>query len=174
MLPFFQNIVGFLNEEEIPYMLTGSVAMSIYIVPRATKDLDFVVALQTGDIDKIVQRFQHQYYCDKESMADALRRQLLFNIIDPSTGFKADFIPLKATSFEQTKFNRRRETDFLGSVVYVISPEDLILSKLVWIQQLQSTQQMIDIENLLEIESLDRDYISYWIKEINLATFDLI
>lgn len=174
MLPFFQNIVSFLNEENIPYMLTGSVAMSIYIVPRATKDMDFVVALQEEDVDKIFQRFQHQYYCDRDGMADALRRKMLFNIIDSSTGFKADFIPLKEISFEQTKFNRRRETDFLGSIIYIITPEDLIISKLVWIQQLQSAQQIVDIQNLLTIESLDTAYILHWIKELNLTTFDLV
>lgn len=139
-------------------MLTGSVAMSIYIVPRATKDMDFVVALETEDIDKIAAHFTKEYYCDRDAMADALRRKSLFNIIDASTGFKADFIPLNQTIFEQTKFNRRKETDFLGSPVYVISPEDLLLSKLVWIQQLQSAQQMVDIQNLLTIETLDREY----------------
>lgn len=112
MLPFFQNIVGFLNKEEIPYMLTGSVAMSIYIVPRATKDMDFVVALEKEDIDKIAARFGNEYYCDRDSMADALRRKMLFNIIDTSTGFKADFIPLNETSYEQTKFSRRRTLSY--------------------------------------------------------------
>jgi hypothetical protein len=174
MLPFFQNIVGFLNTEEIPYMLTGSVAMSIYIVPRATKDIDFVVALKTEDIDKIAARFSNEYYCDRDAMADALHRKMLFNIIDTSTGFKADFIPLNQTAYEQTKFSRRRETDFLGNPVYVISPEDLIVSKLVWIQQLQSAQQIVDIQNLLTIESLDRAYIFHWVNELRLSTFDLL
>lgn len=174
MLSFFQNIVGFLNENAIPYMLTGSVAMSIYIVPRATKDIDFVVALQPEDIDKIAIRFSAGYYCNKEAMADALRHKMLFNIIDASTGFKADFIPLNSTAYEQIKFGRRRETDFIGNQVYVISPEDLIVSKLVWIQELQSAQQMIDIQNLLALENLDRDYIVNWTKQLHLTTFDLL
>jgi hypothetical protein len=174
MLPFFQNIVGFLNKEEIPYMLTGSVAMSIYIVPRATKDMDFVAALKKEDIDKIAARFGKEYYCDRDAMADALRRKMLFNIIDTSTGFKADFIPLNQTAYEQTKFSRRRETDFLGSSIYVISPEDLIVSKLVWIQQLQSAQQIVDIENLLAIENLDQAYISHWVNALHLTTFGLL
>jgi len=33
MLRFFEIIIRFLNEKNIPYMLSGSVAMSIYIVP---------------------------------------------------------------------------------------------------------------------------------------------
>lgn len=35
-------------------MLSGSVAMSIYILPRATRDFDFIVHLQAKDIDALV------------------------------------------------------------------------------------------------------------------------
>ena len=46
MIAFFQKITDVLNESNIPYMLSGSVAMSIYIVPRATRDFDFVIHLE--------------------------------------------------------------------------------------------------------------------------------
>ncbi len=81
---------------------------------------------------------------------------------------------LNETEFEQNKFSRRRETAFMESRVYIISPEDLLLSKLVWIQQLQSAQQMEDIKTLFEIESLDKDYIQFWIDKLLLTTFDLL
>lgn len=57
--------------------------------------------------------------------------------------------------------------------VYVVSPEDLVLAKINWIQEYQSAQQITDITNLLEITNLDCDYILRWIKELDLATFDL-
>lgn len=173
MYTFFQNVVEFLNREEIPYMLTGSVAMSVYIVPRATKDMDFIVELKPEDIEKIALHFAEGYYCDRDAMLNGLHRKILFNIIDHATGFKADFIPLKQTAFEQNKFSRRRETEFLNEPIFVISPEDLILSKLIWIQEFQSAVQMEDIKNLYEIETLDREYILHWIKTLNLATFNL-
>jgi len=36
MIKFFNTIIDALKECSIPYMLYGSVAMSLYIVPRAT------------------------------------------------------------------------------------------------------------------------------------------
>ncbi|GAA4741325.1 hypothetical protein [Flavisolibacter ginsenosidimutans] len=75
MFEFFQNIIRFLNDNEIPYMLSGSVAMSIYIVPRATRDIDIVVAIRPGDVDTIIQQLGKEYYCDKEAIVDAVQRQ---------------------------------------------------------------------------------------------------
>ncbi len=44
MLVFFHKIIDVLDETNIPYMLSGSVAMSTYILPRATRGFDFVVS----------------------------------------------------------------------------------------------------------------------------------
>ena len=58
--------------------------------------------------------------------------------------------------------------------IYVVSPEDLLISKLIWIQDLQSPIQMEDIRNIAEKEDLDTEYIKSWVKRLNLNTFDLL
>ncbi len=65
MLEFFKNVIAFLNNQGIPYMLSGSVASSVYIVPRATRDIDIKVELSPDDVDKFVGHFRTQYYCDR-------------------------------------------------------------------------------------------------------------
>jgi hypothetical protein len=57
---------------------------------------------------------------------------------------------------------------------YVVSPEDLLISKLIWIQEWQSAVQMEDIKNLAAIPNLQFEYITNWIKKLNLNTFNLI
>ena len=173
MVSFFEEIVDFLNHEQIPYMLTGSMAMSIYALNRSTKDFDFLVELQQTDVEKMSSRFKDNYYCDKDSIKDAMRRGSLFNIIDHQTGFKADFITLRQDEFEQLKFSRRQQVDMFGRTVFVITVEDLILSKLIWIQQLQSAVQMFDIQTLAQYTVIDWSYIMHWAHKLNLNTFDL-
>ncbi len=155
-------------------MLSGSIAMGLYIVPRATKDIDFVVQLQPQDIDGIVNYFSGAYYCSKDAVTDAVNRQSLFNIIDHRSGYKADFVILKNDEYRLTEFERKREMNFYGTVVNVVSPEDLLLSKLIWIQGLQSTVQMEDIKNLASLAGLEQDYINFWITKLNLNTFGLL
>ena len=64
MLAFFQKVTDVLNENNIPYMLSGSVAMSLYIIPRATRDFDFIIHLEPKDIDQFIANFREGYYCD--------------------------------------------------------------------------------------------------------------
>jgi hypothetical protein len=65
MVEFFEKIIGVLNEQEIPYMLSGSVAMSLYVIPRATADFDFIVNLKPQDVNRFVEQFQNGYYAIK-------------------------------------------------------------------------------------------------------------
>ena len=173
LLRFLQIITKFFSDQQIPYMLSGSMAMSIYTLPRATRDFDFVVHLQKKDMDTLVEFFKHGYYCDVDAVNDAIKRHSMFNIIDYASGYKADFIILKNEPFRQTEFSRKRSITFFGIPVYIVSPEDLLLSKLIWIQQMQSNLQLEDIKNLSEIETLDWGYINNWIKELKLNTFKL-
>jgi hypothetical protein len=154
-------------------MLSGSVALSIYTLPRATRDFDFVVHLQQKDIDDLLARFREGYYCDRDAVKEAIMHHSMFNIIDHASGFKADFIILKNEPFRKTEFERRLEIEFEGMPVNVVSAEDLLLSKLIWIQELQSAVQMEDIKNLSTKKDLDWTYIDSWIKSLNLNTFDL-
>jgi hypothetical protein len=154
-------------------MLSGSVALSIYTLPRATRDFDFVVHLQQKDIDDLLARFREGYYCDRDAVKEAIIHHSMFNIIDHTSGFKADFIILKNEPFRKTEFERRLEIEFEGMSVNVVSAEDLLLSKLIWIQELQSAVQMEDIKNLSTKKDLNWTYIDSWIKSLNLNTFDL-
>lgn len=174
MVSFFEKIIAVLQALNIPYMLSGSVAMSLYVVPRATRDFDFIVHIEPKDVDLFIENFGDGYYCDKEAVQDAIRRQSMFNIIDHASGFKADFVVLKNDPFRQMEFSRRIQIDFYGQVVYVVSSEDLLISKLIWIQTLQSALQMEDIRNLKEVENMDWDYIKTWIDKLKLNTFNLI
>lgn len=155
-------------------MLSGSVAMSTYTLPRFTRDFDFIVHLKPEDASLLSAYFKEGYYCDEDSIIDAIKKGGMFNIIDHNSSYKADFILLKNEPFRQTEFARRKHIDFLDMKIYIVSPEDLLLSKLIWIQQLQSSQQMEDIKLISEINNLDREYIRNWIRTLKLNTFDLI
>jgi len=173
MLSFFNKIVDVLNENNIPYMLSGSIAMGVYIVPRATRDFDFIIHLQPKDIDAFVSNFKDGYYCNINSIKDAVKHQSIFNIIDHASGYKADFVILKNDVFRQTEFTRRVEMEYFGKSVYLVTVEDLLISKLIWIQVLQSAVQIEDLKNLSELNTLDWDYINKWVKTLKLATFNL-
>jgi hypothetical protein len=164
MFDFLRILIHFFDKNNIPYMLSGSVAMSTYTVPRFTRDFDFIVYLNTEDALLLSEHFKEGYYCDEDSIREAIKHKGLFNIIDHKSNYKADFVILKEEPFRQEEFSRRRQIDFLNMKIYLVSPEDLLLSKIIWIQELQSSLQAEDIKILSKNSNLDWDYIHYWIR----------
>jgi hypothetical protein len=174
MFDFLRKLVQVFDQYNIPYMLSGSVAMSTYTLPRFTRDFDFGVHLKPQDALLLANFFKEGYYCDEDSIKDAIKTKGLFNIIDHKSNYKADFVILKDEPFRQEEFSRKKQIDFLDMKVYFVSPEDLILAKLIWIQELQSPLQKEDIRLLSRLKGLDWSYIGNWIIKLNLRTFDLI
>jgi hypothetical protein len=51
--------------------------------------------------------------------------------------------------------------------------EDLILAKIAWIQTLYSDRQIADIEKLLLNPQIDKEYLHYWLKALQLNTYQI-
>ncbi len=173
MIDFFQKIVEVLNKLCIPYMLSGSVAMSLYVLPGATRDFNFIVLLKPDFILQFVENLSEGFYCDREEIEDAVKNFGLFNIIDHASGFKADFVILKNTAFKQMEFDRKVRVNYFDTNTHVVTAEDLLISKLICIQEYQSAIQIEDIKTLKSIDTLDREYINHWVESLHLNTFAL-
>lgn len=174
MLQLLEKMVYILDTLKIPYMLSGSVAMNFYADPRTTQDIDIVVEMQDYDVPSFVKMLDDKFYYFQEGIYTEIRRKGMFNIIDFESGFKVDFIIRQKNLYEQIKFQNSRKVKYSTIDLQIISPEDLIISKLQWIQVLESEKQKNDIVNLLDNEQLDLEYIKYWCNALNLKTYKLL
>ena len=174
MIQFLKKLIDYFEKERIAYMLSGSVAMSIYSLPRFTRDFDFIVHLQLKDVKGLVDYFKEGYYCDEDAIKEAIMNKGMFNIIDFASNYKADFIILKNEPYRLAEFERREQVNFLDMQINLVTPEDLIISKIAWIQKVQSDIQKEDIKILLTIKNIDIQYIRKWIATLNLNTFGLL
>jgi hypothetical protein len=173
ILNLLQRVCRSLDESNIPYMISGSIALNIYSIPRMTRDIDIVVELTENRIDEFTNLFPNSYF-NKEVIKDEIKRKGMFNIIDHRTGFKIDFIIRKETEYFNVAFQRRQRIKELDTELWVIRLEDLVIAKLIWIQQYQSEKQMFDIENLLLNPDKDINYIKKWCNNLKLKTFNLL
>ena len=151
----------------IDYMVTGSFAMSFYVPARTTMDIDIVLEAKGADATRIERRFAGDYYVSAASVARAYERSSMFNIISNSTLIKVDCIVKKQDQFEVEKFERRRRAKIGQNEFWVISKEDLILSKLKWASGSHSERQFEDIQRLLE-SGVDDEFLSEMIGKIGL------
>jgi len=164
----FLRIIPILDKLGIKYFVTGGFAVSVWGRPRATFDVDIVVKIidvQVSSLADALRKISEAGYIDEGAAKEAIRRKEEFNFIDPETGIKVDFWVTKDDKIAQSEFNRRVRRKIEGQNVYFISPEDLILSKLIWYEKSQSTRQLEDIESILKVQKrLDWKYLKKWSK----------
>jgi predicted nucleotidyltransferase len=164
----FREVINRLNCNNVPYMVSGSVAMNYYTVPRMTRDIDIVIEI--NDIESFYNTFKNEYYIDKITVGNAVRDRSMFNIIHLKEAIKIDFIIKKDTEYRKIEFERRKQVDIDGSKVSIVSIEDLIISKLLWSRQSRSDFQINDIKNLLK-EKIDLKYLEEWVGKLGIEGF---
>lgn len=153
----------------IAYMVTGSIAMNYYAVPRMTRDIDVVVELSPGDTDRIYNTFRDDFYIDREAARQAIVTKGTFNIIHKTFVIKVDFIVRKDSEYRLAEFPRRRQVSVEGFDLFLTAPEDLIISKLDWARDTRSEVQLTDVRNLLaHVQDLDRSYLERWVNRLDL------
>ncbi len=168
-LEFAKLIAARLRSAGIDYMLTGSVAMALYATPRMTRDIDIVIECSPDDVDTIVRLFESDCYIDREAVSVATKNRGMFNAIHTEWIIKADFIVRKDHPYRHVEFERRREIDVEGTRVWVVTPEDLILSKLAWAEQSGSEWQRRDAKEIIDsADELDWGYLDRWAQQLGV------
>lgn len=152
------KIAKVLDELRIPYAVTGGYAASVWGRLRSTLDIDIVIEVAEPQIDKLKEVLQKKF---KLGYVDADRRS--FNFIDGQSGLKVDF-------FVKEKLWQRRPVVINKYNVYFISPEDLILSKLLWQKETGSEQQLRDVEGIIKAggDKLDYNYLKKEAKKLKV------
>lgn len=153
----------------IAYMLTGSLAMAYYARPRMTRDIDLVIELPADAVGVIAKALGPDYHLDEEALRDAVRDGRPCNAIHFPAMVKIDLIPRKAGDYRRTEFERRRRVNYAGINLWIVSREDLILSKLDWARDTRSEMQLRDVRQLLEGPA-DRDYLVQWAARLGVNT----
>ena len=82
---------------------------------------------------------------------------------------KVDFIVRKESEYRRLEFSQRQSVVVAGIKISVVSPEDLVISKLSWAKDSHSEMQLNDVSNILkDVEKIDRKYLEKWVRELGL------
>lgn len=154
----------------IAYMVSGSVGSSFHGHPRATNDTDIVIDPTREQLLSFVELLGPDYYVSQEAAMQALTQRTMFNVIDINSGTKMDLIIRKDRPFSKEEFKRRVRTNLAGTDLYILSPEDSILSKLEWSQGRKSDTQFKDALGVMMVQKnkLDFEYLKKWAAELGV------
>jgi hypothetical protein len=168
-------IVEALEELGIPYHIGGSVASSLYGLPRLTIDADLVADIRMKHVRPLVEQLETDYYIDEDMIRDAIRRQSSFNVIHQDTILKVDIFIPKSRLFDQEELRKiRQEVLSEGTRPFnIASPEGTILNKLEWYRMggEVSDRQWNDILGVLKVQgtNLDMAYLRHWAADLKVT-----
>lgn len=157
------KIAAILEKLGIDYCITGGFAVSLWGRPRSTFDIDLVVRLRIEDIAPLarhLRRLSRAGYLEESTAKEAAVKGGEFNFIHAESGIKVDFwVIKKGDAVGMAELKRKVSKALNGKKIFFISAEDLILSKLRWYKESESTRHLEDIGSILRISKVDLNYI---------------
>lgn len=164
-----------LEELNVPYILVGSFASSMYGLYRATADIDILAAIEAEHVRPLHDRLKDAFYVDELAIRKAISQKSSFNAIHYESVFKVDvFIP--RDDFATTQLERRQQRKLSpdhDTSVYVATAEDTILAKLRWYRAANesSRNQWNDVLGVLAVarQDLDVSYLQAWAERLGVS-----
>lgn len=156
-LDLVEIFIARLNKLKARYMLTGSVAATLYGEPRLTHDIDIVIELGTADLKQLPHIFpSEQFYVPPEEVLQIESRRDArghCNIIHFESGLKADLYFMGRDPLHLWAIELRRSFKISDEEVWVAPPEYVILRKLLFYKEGRSEKHLRDIRLILEHSS---------------------
>ena len=176
---FLKLLLEALEAAGVDYLIGGAVAEWASGEPRATQDLDVVIDLPIKAVRKFSKELEKRHMLvPAEIMLDAMienRADIPINAIHMYTGFKADlYLVREGDELRQSAFQRRTRIDYGPPIgkLYIHSPEDLILYKLIYLSISGQPKHSRDIASILYSRKgeLDIRYINEWVMRLGLGS----
>jgi hypothetical protein len=157
------------------YFVGGSVASSMQGEPRATNDIDIVIAMPLFKVVTFARALGGDFELDQDMLRDAIRRGSSANMFYLPLVTKIDLFALGETPYDEAEFSRRRRVRvrLTGEELWVKSAEDTVLRKLWWYHQGGeiSGKQWRDVVEVLRVSgaSLDVAYLDRWAPRLTVV-----
>ncbi len=166
----FRDLVGILDEAQVPYMVMGGFAVIHWAVERATFDVDFTISCGEKDVERLFDRLEARGYMIPDPYRKGFRvevkglREFKVQWYADGRPWDADFF-LVSMPYQEEAFTRRVQIELLGVKTWIISAEDLILHKL----YAGRLKDLADVVDILTISRVDLGYVRLWAERLKVA-----
>lgn len=166
-----REIVAFFDRLNIPHAIMGGMAVRLYAIPRPTFDVDFTVSIPRESLSAL--------YAAAEQMGLVVPPEQLSGWVDSVHGLPVVKLQwyvgtqpidvdlfIAESPFQRELLNRRQRHSGEGWEAWFVTPEDLILLKLL----ADRPKDRIDIADILFVQgTLDESYLRTWAAKIGVS-----
>ena len=160
-----------LDAAAVPYMIVGSLASNFHGVPRSTRDADFVVEIGPDGLDRLARELVPPLTLERQGSFEAVTGTMRHVIRLTSSPFLCELFVRSDDAHDRERFGRRLRVRLLGRLAFVATAEDMIVTKLRWIEAAGRSKDREDVRNFLAVRGpdLDWDYLQRWTGEHRTA-----
>lgn len=148
----------------VPYVLVGSFASNIYGIARSTQDVDLVIDSNLKRVSDLMRLLGPEFHRDPQIHFETVTGSSKSVIEHQPTKFEIEVFQLTDDPHDQSRFKRRRKARIYGSEMYVLTAEDVLVTKLNWLHRANRTKDLLDVQHVISVqdEHLDWPYIESW------------
>jgi len=147
------EVVSFLEESAVPYMVIGGFANLVWGVPRTTMDVDITVRVAEQDLPEFLKAIGKKFSILPDNPLDFVKETRVLPV-QTSTGIRVDLI-LAGLPYEEWALGRAREVTIQGHPVRICSPEDLVIHKIISTRP----RDLEDVEGIFRQQGSKLDFV---------------
>ncbi len=161
------EVIQALNQENVPYMVTGSLATNIYGIARSTLDADLLLSATSDQISQLLGKLRPPLHVDPQMSFETITGTTRHIVKVARSKYTIELFYLQPDPHDRTRFERRKTGAPYGQPVWCPTPEDVIITKLRWSKQGKRTKDVDDVRNVIAVQgdTLDWEYIHRWCEE---------
>lgn len=169
IIDVLREVTHLLESRRIPYAVMGGIALQAWGRERTTKDIDVSISLSEAKAEDFLR--------DLKSLGFRVRRRAeaigQFKLVEteytpPRLGIPIGLdLFISEVEYQRQVLNRARSVDVLGKTIKLISPEDLILNKVLSSRPLD----LGDVRSILTEQKglLDEQYLTHWARILGVS-----
>jgi hypothetical protein len=157
-----QRIGARMDEDGVPYAIGGALALGVWGVPRATKDVDLTVFVPEHELPRVIDSLERAgVIVQRDAATRDVARIGLFKgqlgriLVDVFLSSHPQYLDMHRRV--------RRIVDPSGGALSVLSPEDLCIHKLIF----GRPKDVADLESLIALRTeMDLGYVRSWLVQM--------
>lgn len=165
------SLVDTLDAAGIDYAVMGGLAVRVYALPRPTQDVDVTVSIEPERSIELLELVEQAGFEVPETYqkgwTDQVAKMPLVKVGRDIGAHRIDIdIFLTASKFQESLMHRRKKISLENRDIWLVSPEDLLLLKLI----ANRPRDRIDVQDLLfTLGDLETEYLDTWSESLGVT-----
>ena len=162
--PLLHRVLDGLDATGIPYVLVGSFATNVYGLVRSTQDADIVVQAAPGDLALLMKNLGPDFERDPQVQFETVTSTSKTVVRERESGFPFELFQLSDDLHDQERFARRRKFPVLGRDTWILTVDDVLITKLNWLRIANRPKDRMDIHGVIGVsgDAIDWPYVEGW------------